>query len=124
MTVCGFAAGNFNSRSSSCWIAPLSFATENLDGHTRSMLWMVVIVGQKAFLWSWQEEDSKAGYVHVNTDPEGKNDGPENPIRVSDIHITVLHQLGIAHDKEVMTPIGRPMRLSVGNVIKSLLKST
>jgi hypothetical protein len=66
----------------------------------------------------------KSGYVHGKTDPEGKNDGPKDPVRVSDIHSTVLHQLGIAYDKEVMTPIGRPMRLSEGNVIKSLLKPT
>ena len=37
--------------------------------------------------------------------------------------IGALHQLGIEYDKEVMTPIGRPMRLSEGNVIKSLLKT-
>ena len=64
----------------------------------------------------------KGGYVHGKTDPEGKNEEPEDPVRVSDIHSTVLHQMGIEYDKEVMTPIGRPMRLSEGNVIKSLLK--
>jgi len=64
----------------------------------------------------------KGGYVHGKTDPEGKNGEPEDPVRVSDIHSTVLHQMGVEYDKEVMTPIGRPMRLSEGNVIKSLLK--
>ncbi len=64
----------------------------------------------------------KGGYVHGKTDPEGKNEEPEDPVRVSDIHSTVLHQMGVEYDKEVMTPIGRPMRLSEGNVIKSLLK--
>ena len=43
-------------------------------------------------------------------------------IRVADIHTTVQHALGIKYDKELMTPIGRPMALSDGEMIKTLLK--
>ena len=46
----------------------------------------------------------------------------EDPIRVADIHTTIQHSLGINHAKELMTPILRPMALSDGRVIKTLLK--
>jgi hypothetical protein len=32
-----------------------------------------------------------------------------------------LHALGINHEKEIITPIGRPIALSEGSVIKQLL---
>lgn len=44
-----------------------------------------------------------------------------SPHQVSDIHATVMHALGVAHDKELITPIGRPMVLSEGKVISELL---
>jgi uncharacterized protein (DUF1501 family) len=45
----------------------------------------------------------------------------KTPIPVEDVHATVLKLLGIEHDLEVQTPIGRPMKLSEGKVIKDLL---
>ncbi len=65
----------------------------------------------------------KGGHVHGATDPTGISKEPQNPIRIADIHSTVLSALGIEFEKEMMTPIGRPMALSKGNVIKSLLKN-
>jgi len=64
----------------------------------------------------------KGGHVHGKTDPEGQSEEPEDPIKVADIHSTVLHALGIEHNKEMMTPIGRPMEISKGKMIKTLLK--
>ena len=64
----------------------------------------------------------KGGHVHGKTDPEGQSEEPKDPVKVSDIHSTVLHVLGIKHDKEMMTQIGRPMEISKGRVIKTLLK--
>ena len=66
----------------------------------------------------------RAGHIHGGTDPAGgKIDSMDkDAIRVADIHTTVQHALGIEYDKEMMTPIGRPMALSEGEVIKTLLK--
>ncbi len=66
----------------------------------------------------------RAGHIHGATDPTGKSKQPTDPIRVADIHSTVLHALGIEYDKEMMTPIGRPMALSDGQVIHELLKKS
>jgi len=66
----------------------------------------------------------RAGHVHGATDPTGAkleaND--KDSIRVADIHTTIQHSLSIDHAKELMTPILRPMALSDGRVIKTLLK--
>lgn len=64
----------------------------------------------------------RAGHVHGATDPSGESKEPDAPIKVAHIHGTVLHALGIEHDKEMMTPLGRPMALSKGKVISSLLR--
>lgn len=44
-----------------------------------------------------------------------------DPHQVSDIHATVMHALGVTHNKELITPIGRPMVLSEGKIISQLL---
>jgi uncharacterized protein (DUF1501 family) len=71
----------------------------------------------------------RGGVVLGETDPEGgelkhpdeyemeKGKG----IQVANLHATVLHALGIPHEMELMTPIGRPMALSKGHVIRELL---
>jgi len=66
----------------------------------------------------------RAGHVHGSTDPTGAKLDPldKESIRVADIHTTIQHSLGINHAKELMTPILRPMALSDGRVIKTLLK--
>jgi hypothetical protein len=46
---------------------------------------------------------------------------PGKGIQVANIHATVLHALGIDHTRELDTPVGRPMALSKGQVIKQLL---
>jgi hypothetical protein len=42
-------------------------------------------------------------------------------VRVRDIHASVMHALGIDPYTEIMTPVGRPMELSKGRLIKELL---
>lgn len=60
------------------------------------------------------------GRVIGATDPEGVKKEPENPIHVEDLHATIQDMFGIDHTKEIMTPIGRPMALSKGEVITEL----
>lgn len=45
----------------------------------------------------------------------------KKPIPIENVHATALKLLGIEHDLEVQTPIGRPMKLSEGEPIAELL---
>ncbi len=63
------------------------------------------------------------GRVIGATDPEGAKKEPEKPVLVEDLHATVQDLLGIDYTKEMQTPIGRPMALSKGEVVKELLKA-
>ncbi len=60
------------------------------------------------------------GRVIGATDPEGVKKEPEKPVLVEDLHATVQDLLGIDYSREVMTPIGRPMALSKGEVLEQL----
>jgi uncharacterized protein (DUF1501 family) len=44
-----------------------------------------------------------------------------DPHNIADVHATILHSLGIEFEKELQTPIGRPMIISQGTVIQDLL---
>jgi hypothetical protein len=46
---------------------------------------------------------------------------PADPTSVEDVYATVLHVLGVEHDKTIDTPAGRPVKLSAGTVLSSLL---
>ena len=61
------------------------------------------------------------GRVLGSTDPSGGNQEPELPIRVADLHATVQHLLGLDPEKEIITPVGRPIALSEGRIIRELL---
>jgi hypothetical protein len=61
------------------------------------------------------------GRVIGATDPEGVKKDPEKPVFVEDLHATVLDLFGIDYAKELMTPVGRPMALSKGDVVEELL---
>jgi uncharacterized protein (DUF1501 family) len=65
----------------------------------------------------------RAGHVIGSTDPEGESKEPEQPVTVQDLHATIQHALGIDHAKELITPVGRPLALSDGKVIRELLAS-
>lgn len=69
----------------------------------------------------------RRGYVHGATasDLTDKEEEPtrftSNTVSVPDLHATLLHALGIDHEIENMTPIGRPLRWSDGQVVAALL---
>jgi len=63
----------------------------------------------------------RAGLAVGETDPEGLKD-PARPVRVEDVHATVLTALGLAPSRENVAPLtGRPIKLSEGRVIPELL---
>ncbi|MEM9643488.1 MAG: DUF1501 domain-containing protein [Planctomycetota bacterium] len=53
----------------------------------------------------------KGGYVHGVTDEIGKYT-TENPVEVHDLHATVLHQLGMDHERLTFRHAGRDFRLT------------
>jgi hypothetical protein len=61
------------------------------------------------------------GVVLGATDPQGVERHPDSPVEIADLWATVFSALGIGFDREVTTPIGRPMRLSAGRPIPRLL---
>ena len=64
----------------------------------------------------------RAGHVVGSTDPSGESREPEKPVTVQDLHATIQHALGIDCEKELITPVGRPLALSDGKVIRELLR--
>lgn len=62
----------------------------------------------------------RRGHVLGSTDPQGEAKQPEKPVRVEDLHATIQHVLGLDPHKELVTPIGRPLALSEGRVIREL----
>ncbi|MFN7731971.1 MAG: DUF1501 domain-containing protein [Pirellula sp.] len=70
----------------------------------------------------------RRGFVHGETLGEPLRDGQDpmegvrSPVRVEDLHATVLDAFGVDFTKESITPIGRPMAVSAGTVIRELLQ--
>jgi hypothetical protein len=52
----------------------------------------------------------RGGTVVGKSDEDGMYPA-ERPVQVADIHATICHALGIDPNKEVMTPLQRPMKL-------------
>ena len=63
----------------------------------------------------------KSGLVIGATDPEGVKRDPERPFSVPDLYSTILTAMSVDPAKEINTPIGRPIKLSEGQVIRELL---
>ncbi len=69
----------------------------------------------------------RPGHVHGETIDElmeaGKDPltGVKDAVRIEDLHATLLHAFGVDFSKELQTPIGRPLSLSAGRIIESLL---
>lgn len=63
----------------------------------------------------------RAGAVIGATDPRGEKKDPERPVEVKDLYATILSQLGVDYAKELITPIGRPMRFCEGSPVADLL---
>ena len=62
----------------------------------------------------------KGGTVIGSSDEDGAQP-KDRPVKVPDIHATVCHALGIDPNKEVMTPLQRPMKLvDSGEPVKEL----
>ena len=54
------------------------------------------------------------GTILGETDPDGGRIAYEDGIKIADVHATILHQLGVQHERMIDTPVGRPIQLSEG----------
>ena len=69
----------------------------------------------------------RRGHVHGKTSDQllenGRDplSGIEQSVRIEDLHATLLHAFGVDFAKEIQTPIGRPLALSQGKILESLL---
>ncbi|MEM9702025.1 MAG: DUF1501 domain-containing protein [Planctomycetota bacterium] len=61
-----------------------------------------------------------SGRVIGATDPSGEKD-PTDPVQVQDLYATIYAALGIDHEYEEMTPIGRPLKRVEGSPLEALL---
>ena len=64
----------------------------------------------------------RGGAVVGATDPAGGRE-VHDPRQVGDLHATILAALGIDPAKQIITPIGRPLKLADGKAMRELLKS-
>jgi len=62
-----------------------------------------------------------AGTVIGETDPLGEKSMPADPIEIKHLFATILKALGIDYSREIITPIGRPMKLCDGLPIARLI---
>jgi hypothetical protein len=64
----------------------------------------------------------KRGYVHGATDDLGYA-AVQDPVHVHDLHATILHLMGLDHEKLVYRYSGRDIRLTdvAGKVVTGLL---
>lgn len=63
----------------------------------------------------------RSGTVLGATDPTGEKVQPERPIEIADLYATILTTLGVEATKEVITPIGRPMKFCSGTPLSELM---
>ena len=69
----------------------------------------------------------RKGVVHGETaakpklDPDKPLDDINDPVTVADLHATILKAIDVPYEHEEDTPVGRPMKVSEGTPIKSLL---
>lgn len=62
----------------------------------------------------------RSGIAVGETDPKGKPLEAAQGTSVGDVHATILAALGIPHDLELLTPVGRPVKLSDGTPVREL----
>jgi len=71
----------------------------------------------------------RRGYVHGQTTHEPIPDGQDpitgvsKSVKIEDLHATILHSFGIDPALESITPIGRPLAVSQGSIVKELFDS-
>jgi len=63
----------------------------------------------------------KSNVIIGETDPTAKEKKPVDPVEIQDLYATILQKLNIDYEKELISPIGRPLALSDGTPIQKLI---
>jgi hypothetical protein len=50
--------------------------------------------------------------------------GVRDPVRIEDLHATLLDAFGVPISEEIRTPIGRPMARSQGTIVRTLFQES
>ncbi len=78
---------------------------------------------QRGFVYGQTAENPDLDkLMQADAGPFDPSSVTEKTVTVPDLHATLLHALGVEHTDERITPIGRPLRWSDGNVVPQLLK--
>jgi hypothetical protein len=64
----------------------------------------------------------KRGSVYGATDPNGQKE-VEKPVKLGELHATMLSALGLDPARELYSPFGQPIKLAEGQPVAELLKS-
>lgn len=64
----------------------------------------------------------RGGQVIGETDPEGGRKDPATPVTPEEVTASILKAAGLKLDRELITPVGRPILVSAGKPIKGLFK--
>ena len=67
---------------------------------------------------------STPGEIPAPRRPGGPKPRPTDPVTVPQLYATILKTMGIPWDEEVMTSVGRPMRLTESDPLESLLRKS
>jgi hypothetical protein len=49
---------------------------------------------------------------------------PADPVQIPDLFATIMHVMGLSPEQEILTPIGRPIKLTEGTPLERLIAST
>lgn len=63
----------------------------------------------------------QSGVVIGATDPTGEKKDPTDPVKVHDLYATILKLMDVEYEKELITPIGRPLALCQGTPLEKLV---
>ncbi len=59
--------------------------------------------------------------AHPKLDPKAPEQDYRDAVTIADVQATILHTLGVEYDRELLTPVGRPMKFSEGEPIQAIL---
>jgi Protein of unknown function (DUF1501) len=85
------------------------------DGRDHWPNWFSCLVAGGGFRAGTVIGETPAGIL------SGSGLSPSDPVSIPELYATVLSAMGVEFDKEVMTPIGRPMRLTDADPLSRLL---
>ncbi len=99
----------------------------NSEEPRKSIRWGAAIIGHTDLRWRSRAaacERDKSSAKRPPIPPMMRKTGSNSskiPRPIADIHATVMHTLGVSFEKELLTPVGRPMKLCEGKLIPELL---